>query len=152
MAIKSTNTKVLAANKKAYHDYFVEDTLECGIVLLGNEVKSAKSGKISIKESWVSTDNNELTLKGCHISRFDKANAFDVRDERCDRRLLAHKGQIIKLSEKVKMQGYTIVPLQVYLSKGLVKVSIGLCKGKHNYDKRDALKKKQMQRDIDRRE
>lgn len=147
--MKNRENKSLAANKKAYHDYFVEETLECGMCLSGNEVKSVKDGKISIKESWVGIENGELILKGCHITKWDTANMFDV-DERRERKLLAHKNEIKNWANQIKLDGYTIVPLEVYSKQGKVKIKLGLCKGKHNYDKRDALKKKDMKREIER--
>ena len=141
--------KSLAANKKAYHDYFVEETLECGRCLSGNEVKSVKAGKISIKESWISIEDRELILKGCHITKWETSNMFDV-DERREKKLLAHKTEIKKWANQIKLDGYTIIPLEVYEKHGLCKIKIGLCKGKHNYDKRDALKKKDMKREMER--
>jgi SsrA-binding protein len=144
---KTKDLKVVANNKKAYHDYFVEETLECGIALWGNEVKSVKAGKISIKESWVDIKNGEMTLVGCHITRWDTANTFDV-EERRERKLLAHKKEISKYANAIKLAGYTLVPLKVYVVDGLCKVEVGLCKGKHNYDKREDLKKKDAQREI----
>ena len=141
--------KSLAANKKAYHDYFVEETLECGMCLSGNEVKSVKAGKISIKESWISIEDRELILKGCHITKWETSNMFDV-DERREKKLLAHKTEIKKWANQIKLDGYTIIPLEVYEKHGLCKIKIGLCKGKHNYDKRDALKKKDMKREMER--
>lgn len=146
---KRNEKKLLANNKKAYHDYFVEETLECGIELRGNEVKSIKEGKISIKEAWVAVENEQLIMKNSHVTKWDTANKYDV-DERRERRLLAHKSEIRKLADTITLQGYTLVPLRVYTVKGLCKVEIGLCKGKHNYDKRDSLKKKDMKREMER--
>lgn len=146
---KRNEKKILANNKKAYHDYYVEETLECGIELRGNEVKSIKEGKISIKEAWVAVENEQLIMKNSHVTKWDTANKYDV-DERRERRLLAHKSEIRKLADTITLQGYTLVPLRVYTVKGLCKVEIGLCKGKHNYDKRDSLKKKDMKREMER--
>ena len=140
--------KTVATNKKAYHDYFVLETLECGIALQGNEVKSVRDGKVSIKESWVDIVNNQLVLKQCHITNFDKSFAFDIKDEKRDRKLLAHKAEILKLAKKVEQAGYTLVPTKVYVKDQLIKVEVALCKGKHSYDKRESLKKKQAERDI----
>lgn len=134
-------------NKKVYHDYFVEDKLECGIALKGNEVKSIVSGKASIKEAWVDIVNGELVLKQMHITPWDTSNGFDV-DELRERKLLAHKKEIQEFDQKVQRDGYTLIPLSVYSSHGKVKVSVGLCKGKHDYDKRNSLKDKQVKRDI----
>lgn len=136
-------------NKKAYHDYFVEETLECGIALKGNEVKSIRQGSCNIKESWCRVQNGQLVIRGMFISKYDTANIFDV-DERRERVLLAHKKEIQRLEKLAQQEGVTLIPLKVYLSKQRVKVLVGVCKGKHNYDKREVLKKKQMDRDINR--
>lgn len=137
-------------NKKAYYDYYVEDTLECGIELKGNEVKSLREGKASIKESWIAVENGELLIKKMHISQWRTANNFDV-DENRVKRLLVHKKEIKELDRKAQVQGYTLVPLKVYInSKGKVKVLLGVCKGKHVYDKRRVEKEKQAKRDMER--
>ena len=137
-------------NKKAYHDYFVEETLECGIELRGNEVKSIRAGKCSIKEAWVSIQNNELFLRGCHISKYETSNLFDI-DENREKRLLAHKKEIQKLAHFLQDNGNTLIPLKLYFTNnGKCKILVGLCKGKHNYDKRESLKQKDMNRQIDR--
>lgn len=136
---------ILAQNKKAYHDYYIEEKLECGIALTGNEVKSAKAAKVSIKESWVSIKNGELWLKNSYIAKWDTANKFDV-DERRDRKLLAHKKEISKFSDKIKLEGMTLVPLSLYVYQGKCKIEIALAKGKHTYDKRAALKEKDIKR------
>ena len=137
-------------NKKAYHDYFVDSTLECGISLRGNEVKSIRDGKCNIKEAWVQVQGRNLVIRGMHISKWGTSNVFDV-DENRERQLLAHKGEIAKLADLVSQQGVTLIPLKVYFSdKGKCKVLVGVCRGKHNYDKRATLKEKQVKRDIDR--
>ena len=136
-------------NRKARHDYFIEKELECGISLVGNEVKSIKAGMASIKEAYCSIKNGTLIVSGMRVTKWDTANKFDV-DELRDRVLLAHKREILNLAQKVKLDGYTLVPLKIYESRGKLKMSIGLCKGKHNYDKRESLKQKQVARDIDR--
>lgn len=136
-------------NKKAYHDYFVEETIECGIALRGNEVKSIREGKASIKEAWCRVQDGQLVIRGMHITKWGTANNFDVDEDR-ERVLLAHKKEIIKLGDSVQQVGYSIVPLKVYFSNGKCKVLVGLCRGKHNYDKREALKSRQVKRDIDR--
>lgn len=136
-------------NKKAYHDYFVEDTLECGISLRGNEVKSIRSGKASIKEAWCRIQNGNLVIRGMHITKWTTANDFDV-DETRERQLLAHKKEVQKLESDVMQDGVTLIPLKVYFKSGKCKVLVGVCKGKHNYDKREALKKAQVKRDISR--
>jgi len=146
----TSDKKVLANNKKAYFDYYIEEELECGIVLKGNEVKSIRNGKVSIKESWVSIDNGEIFIKKMHITRWGTANIFDTPDENRERKLLASKKEINNLANKIKLDGYTIVPLKVYLTEGKIKVSIGLAKGKHNYDKRNDAKIKSMKRESER--
>lgn len=141
---------MLISNKKAYHDYFVDSTLECGISLRGNEVKSIRDGKCNIKESWCTVQGKNLVIRGMHIAKWGTTNLFDV-DESRERQLLAHKGEIAKLAGLVSQQGITLIPLKVYFSdKGKCKVLVGVCRGKHNYDKRATLKEKQVKRDIDR--
>lgn len=141
---------MLISNKKAYHDYFVDSTLECGISLRGNEVKSIRDGKCDIKESWCTVQGKNLVIRGMHIAKWGTTNLFDV-DESRERQLLAHKGEIAKLAGLVSQQGITLIPLKVYFSdKGKCKVLVGVCRGKHNYDKRATLKEKQVKRDIDR--
>lgn len=136
-------------NKKAYHDYFVDDTLECGIALWGNEVKSIREGKCSIKEAWVRVQDGNLVLRGMHIAKWDTANVFDV-DEVRERRLLAHKKEIRKLDALVAQKGVTLIPLKIYFKNGKAKLLLGVCRGKRNYDKRQTLKERQVKRDIDR--
>lgn len=136
-------------NKKAYHDYFVDETLECGISLRGNEVKSIREGMCNIKESWIRVQDGQLVIRGMHISRWSTANMFDVDEDR-ERILLAHKKEILRLGEKCKLNGVTLIPLKVYFSNGKCKVLVGVCRGKHNYDKREALKERQVKRDIER--
>lgn len=140
---------VVIENKKAYHDYFVDETLECGISLRGNEVKSIRDGKCSIKEAWCRVQNNQLVIRGMHISQWNTANSFDVDEDR-ERVLLAHKKEIIKLGASAEQDGISLIPLKVYFSNGKCKVLVGVCKGKHNYDKRETLKARQVKRDIDR--
>ena len=136
-------------NRKARHDYFVLETLICGIELRGNEVKSIRSGMCNINNAWIDIKNNELFIKNMHITKYDTANTFDV-DVLRDRRLLVHKREILKLAQKVKEQGITLIPLEVFFDKQYCKVELGICKGKHNYDKRQTLKEKQTNREIDR--
>lgn len=135
-------------NRKAKYDYFIEETLECGIELRGNEVKSIRSGKASIKEAWVSVENGEMVIKQMHITPWETSNRYDVSEVR-ERKLLAHKAEIRKLSRAVQRDGYTLVPLKVYFSdNGKCKVLVGLCKGKKNYDKREAQKERDIKRSI----
>ena len=136
-------------NRKAYHDYFIEDTLECGIALRGNEVKSIINGKADINEAWVAIQNNNLVIRNMFIARWETANIFDV-EERRERQLLAHKKEIMQLHEKISQKGVTLVPLKVYFSGSKCKLLIGVAKGKHGYDKRNTLKERQINRDIDR--
>lgn len=136
-------------NRKAYHDYFIEDTLECGISLRGNEVKSIVNGKANINEAWVTIQNNNLVIRNMFVSRWETANIFDV-EERRERQLLAHKKEIMRLHEKISQKGMTLVPLKVYFSGSKCKLLIGVAKGKHGYDKRNTLKERQINRDIDR--
>lgn len=145
---KTTKT-VEVQNKKAYHDYTVIDTLECGIELRGNEVKSIRCGMCNIKDSWCRVQNGELVLRGMYITKYSTANMFDV-DERRERKLLAHKREILNLEGKAQEQGMSLIPLKVYFVNGRCKVLVGLCKGKHDYDKRQVLKERQVKRDIDR--
>ena len=136
-------------NKKAYHDYFVDDNLECGISLKGNEVKSIREGSCNIKDSWIRIQNGQLVIRGMHISRWHTSNLFDIDEDR-ERVLLAHKKEIIKLSDLVQQDGVSLIPLKIYFVNGKCKVLLGVCKGKHNYDKRQVAKDRQVKRDIDR--
>lgn len=135
--------KDIIVNKKTYHDYLIEDKYEAGIVLQGSEIKSIRAGKISIKESYISFVKNEAFIKGLHISQYSNASYNNHEEER-DRKLLLHKREITKLSNKCKIQGYTCIPLKMYFNNGKVKVEIALAKGKTLYDKRESAKKKAM--------
>ncbi len=146
---KENGTKLIANNKKAFHDYFIEDTYEAGIALKGTEVKSLRMGKCSIKESFLRIENNEVYIYGMHISPYEKGNIFN-RDPLRVRKLLLHKDEIRKLQGRITEKGYTLVPLKVYFSKSLVKVEIALAKGKKLYDKRDSIAKKDMRREAER--
>ena len=128
-------------NRKAYHDYFVEQEFEAGIELFGTEVKSIRQSAVNIKESWCDIKNGELFLLGMNISPYEKGNIFN-RDPMRSRKLLMHKKEIIKLEEEVKKQGYTLIPLAIYFKGSKVKISLGLCKGKKLYDKRESIAKK----------
>ena len=142
-------TRSIAQNKKAFHEYFVEETFEAGIELTGTEVKSLREGKVNIKEAWCAIENGELFIKGMHISPYDHGNLFNVNPLRV-RKLLLHKKEITHLYSTVKLAGYSIVPLSIYFKGSLVKLQIGLCKGKKLYDKRDDAAKRDAQRAIDR--
>ena len=141
--------KLIANNKKAYHDYFIEDKYEAGIVLVGTEVKSVRMGKCSIKEAFVREENGEMILYGLHISPYEKGNIFN-RDPVRPRKLLLHKNEIRKMTGQVAQKGYTLVPLSVYFKDSKIKVEIGLAKGKKLYDKRQTIAKKDMRREAER--
>ncbi len=142
--------QLVANNKKAYHDYFIEEKYECGIELYGTEIKSIRQGKCSIKEAYVNIDRNmEAWVEGMNVSPYEKGNIFN-REPLRTRKLLLHKTEIRKLSAQVQQKGYTIVPLRVYLKKGRCKVEIGLAKGKHVYDKREDIRKKDLRRENER--
>ena len=143
------SVKILAQNRKAWHDYFVEEKLEAGIALAGTEVKSVRMALLNLKDAYCTVKNGELILQGMHISPYEKGNIFN-KDPLRDRKLLIHRKEIDRLFSKVKQDGYSIIPLQVYLKGPHVKVEIGLCKGKKMYDKREAAAKADAQRDIDR--
>lgn len=136
-------------NKKANHDYFVEETLECGISLRGNEVKSIRQGRCQIKDAWCTVQSSTLVIRGMHVSRYETSNLYDT-DETRERVLLAHRKEINRLAGLIQRDGVTLIPLKIYFSHNKAKVLVGVCKGKHNYDKRQSLKDKQMKRDIDR--
>lgn len=141
--------KLIANNKKARHDYFIEETYEAGISLVGTEVKSLRMGKCSLKESFIKEKDGELFIYGMHISPYEKGNIFN-RDPLRVRKLLLHRREINKLMGKVTAKGYTIVPLQVYFKGSLVKVQIGLARGKKLYDKREDMAKRDMKREAER--
>lgn len=142
------NVKLIANNKKAYHDYFIEDKIEAGISLAGTEVKSLRQGKCSIKESFLRIEKGEVFIYGLHISPYEKGNIFN-KDPLRVRKLLLHKYEINKLAGKIAEKGYTLVPLQVYFRGSLVKVEIGLAKGKKLYDKRQDIAKKDQRREAE---
>ena len=137
--------KDIAVNKKAYHDYLIEDTYEAGLVLLGPEIKSVNQGKVSLKEAYVSFKDGEAFIKGMNIAEYKEAS-YNNHDEKRDRKLLLHKREITKLFSKCKIAGYTCIPLRLYYHSNKVKVEIALAKGKTLYDKREDAKKKTMER------
>lgn len=143
------NIKLIANNKKAYHDYFIEDKYEAGIALHGTEVKSLRMGKCSIKESFIKIENSEVFIYGMHISPYEKGNIFN-KDPLRVRKLLLHKYQINKIGGRLAQKGYTLVPLRVYFKGHLVKLEIGLARGKKLYDKREDIAKKDMRRETER--
>ena len=144
-----TSTKLIANNKKAYHDYFILDTYEAGIALHGTEVKSLRMGKCSVKESFIRVENGEVFIYGMHISPYEKGNIFN-KDPLRPRKLLLHKAEINKMLGKTKEKGMAIVTLKVYFKGSLVKVEIGLARGKKLYDKRNDIAKKDQQREAQR--
>ena len=143
-------TKTLATNRKARHEYFIEETYECGIELKGTEVKSIRQGKVNLTDGYASVDNSEVFIKQVHISPYDQANSFYKVDPLRVRKLLLHKHEIRKLIGATTIKGYSLVPLRMYLKKGKVKLELGLAKGKKLYDKRQDLAKKDAQRRIER--
>lgn len=146
---KEKGSRLIANNKKAYHDYFIEETYEAGIALAGTEVKSLRMGKCSIKESFIGIDHEEVYIYQMHISPYEKGNIFN-KDSLRTRKLLLHKYEINKLIGKQKVKGYTLVPLKVYFKDSLVKIEIGLARGKKLYDKRDDIAKKDIKREAER--
>ena len=139
----------VAQNKKAYHEYFVEDTFECGLALHGTEVKSMRQGRVNLKESFCMVRDGELFVEGMHISPYEQGNIFN-RDPLRPKKLLMHRSEIRKLSALVARQGYALIPLKVYLKNGLMKLELGLCKGKQLHDKRDAAAEKDAKREMER--
>ncbi|MCJ8007710.1 SsrA-binding protein SmpB [Lederbergia wuyishanensis] len=141
--------KLIAQNKKASHDYFIEDTYEAGIVLQGTEIKSIRAGKVNLRDSFARIQNGELFLHNAHISPYEQGNRYN-HDPLRTRKLLLHRKEINKLIGESKEEGYSIIPLKIYLKNGFAKVLIGLGKGKKKYDKREDLKQKEAKRDIER--
>ena len=134
-------------NRVANHNYFITDTYECGIVLTGTEIKSIRNGKCNIKDSYAIIKNNEVYLLNTHISTYDKGNIFNHEETRT-RKLLLHKKEILKLNNKVNLEGYTLIPLKIYFVKGKAKILLGVCKGKKTYDKKEALKVRDLDREM----
>ena len=145
----SSELQTVANNKKAFHDYFVIESLEAGIELFGTEVKSVRNGRINLKDAWCSIDGGEIFVRGMHISPYDHGNIFN-RDPLRVRKLLLHKREINRLYGLMKQQGYTLIPLSAYFKKGRLKIQVGLCKGKKNYDKREDMARKSANRDMER--
>ena len=141
--------KTIAQNRKAYHDFFIEEKYECGIALFGTEVKSIRQGKVNLKESWAQIRKGEVWVEGMHISPYEQGNIYN-RDPLRPKKLLLHRSEIRKLDSQVMRQGFTLVPLEMYLKDGKVKVQLGLCKGKQLHDKRDSMAKKDSDREIQR--
>ncbi len=146
---KDGGKKIIANNKKAYHDYFVDEKYEAGIQLFGTEVKSLRAGGVNLKDSYCTIENGEIFATGIHISPYEKGNIYN-KDPLREKKLLMHKREILKLFGLVGQEGVTLVPLSLYFSGSRVKVELGVCRGKKLYDKRDDLAKKQAQRDVER--
>jgi len=146
---KSNGTKQIAVNRKAFHDYFVEERFEAGLVLHGTEVKSLRQGAVNLKEAFCHVKNGELFVQGMHISPYEKGNIYN-KDPLRPKKLLMHKREIARLYGKVKQEGYALIPISLYFKGPLVKLELGLCKGKKLHDKRDSEAKKDARRDMDR--
>ncbi|MBS1324876.1 MULTISPECIES: SsrA-binding protein SmpB [Porcipelethomonas] len=147
--MKTENFKTISENRKARHEYFVLESMETGIELMGTEVKSLRLGQVNLKDSWCSIDNGELFIKGMHISPYEKGNIFN-RDPMRVRKLLMHRKEINRLFGKIKQDGLTLIPLSLYFKGSIVKVQLGLCKGKKLYDKREDAARKDAKRQIER--
>ena len=147
--MEKTALKTIADNRKARHDYFILESYEAGIELTGTEVKSIRDGGLNLKDSWISIDNGELFIKQMHISPYEKGNIFN-KDPLRTRKLLMHEREIMKLLGQVKQDGLTLIPISVYFKGSRVKVQVGLCKGKKQHDKRDAMAQRDAKRTIDR--
>lgn len=141
--------KLIQQNKKAFFDYFIEETYEAGISLAGSEVKSIKMGKVNLKDSYCSLEKGEIFLKNCFVTSYEKGSYFN-KDEKRPRKLLLHRYEINKLTGKIKEKGYTLIPTKIYFSGNFVKVQIALAKGKHTYDKRATIKEKELKRSVER--
>lgn len=147
--MQKSDIKLVTSNKKAYHDFFIEETLEAGIALMGTEVKSLREGRANLKDSYALVKDGEVFLIGCHISPYSHGNIMNPDPERT-RKLLLHRGEIKGLQGKLTQKGYTLVPLKIYFKGGHVKVELGLAKGKKLYDVREALKEKEAKREVER--
>lgn len=145
--VKGMNLNMEIVNRRAHYDYFIEEELEAGIVLTGTEIKSIRMGKVNLKDSYAIIRNGEIFLLNTRISSYEKGNIFNHEEDRT-RKLLLHRLQIKKLQNKITLEGYTLIPLKIYFVKGRAKVLIGLCKGKKNYDKRQTIKDRDIEREI----
>lgn len=149
--VKMHNMKVIVENREARYEYFIEDSFEAGISLDGGEVKSVRAGSVSLKDAYCSASaSGELFIKNMHVAVYDRGGAFNVKDSRRDRRLLMHKSEIHRLIGKVNEKGYTLAPLKLYFKGSLIKVEIGLCKGKYTYDKKQVIKERDLDRSTNR--
>ena len=145
----SDNVKIIAQNKKARFDYFVEEHYECGVVLEGTEVKSVKNGNVSFADSFAEITNNEVWMRNFHISEYSYSSVFNHNPDRV-KKLLVHKEEIKRLKRKIDEKGFTLIPLDIYLKQGLVKITLGVCKGKKQYDKRETIQERDVNRDLSR--
>ena len=145
----SEGIKVIAENRKAYHDYFIEERVEAGIILTGTEIKSVRHGRVNLKDSYARLENGELWLYQMHISPYEQGNRFN-HDPLRKRKLLLHRSEIAKLVGKIQLQGLTLIPLRIYLKQGLAKIDLAVCRGKKNYDKRQDMAEKDAKREIER--
>ncbi len=142
--------KLITENRQARHEYFIDDTYTAGIVLEGSEVKSVRAGSINLKDSFCSVLGGEVFVRNMHIAVYDKAGAYNTKDSKRDRKLLLRRAEINKLVGKIGEKGYTLIPLEVFFEGSLVKIKIGLCRGKHTYDKKETIKQKDIKRSLDR--
>lgn len=142
--------KTVCLNRTANHEYFILDRIEAGMVLEGGEVKSIRNGQVNLKDSFCIVHNGEVIIKNMHIAVYDKSGAFNTKNSRRDRKLLLHKAEIIKLSDKVNQKGLTLVPLKIYFKDALLKMELGLCQGKHTYDKKRSIIEKDLNREKER--
>ena len=144
------NVKDITVNRQARHEYFIDDEFEAGIVLEGAEVKSIRAGSVNLKDSFCLISQGEIFVKQMHIAVYDKSGAYNTRDSKRDRKLLLKKAEIFKIIGKVSQKGYTLIPLKLYFKGSLIKVSLGLCRGKHTYDKKSSLMERDLKRKADR--
>lgn len=142
--------KIIATNKSASFEYFIEDKYEAGIVLEGNEIKSLRAGNVNMNDCFCFLRDGEISVKNMHIALYDKSDAFSTKNTRRDRKILLHKQEIAKIAGKINRQGYTLVPLKLYFKGSLVKIEIALCKGKHTYDKKQTIAERDTKRSVDR--
>ncbi|MBD5413238.1 MAG: SsrA-binding protein SmpB [Treponemataceae bacterium] len=141
------NRKIIAENRKARFDYFIEDKIECGIVLEGTEVKSVKNGNLSFPDAFAEIINDEVIVRGLHISEYSYSSVFNHNPDR-PKKLLLHKDEIKRLKRKIEVKGYTLIPTEIYLKNGLVKITLGVCKGKKQFDKRNTIKERDINREL----
>lgn len=150
MNISECFMKIIATNKSASFEYFIEEKYEAGIVLEGNEIKSLRLGNVNMNDSFCFLRGNDVSVKNMHIAFYEKSDGFSSKDTRRDRKLLLHKSEIAKIAGRINRQGYTLVPLKLYFKDSLVKIEIALCRGKHTYDKKQAIAQRDLKRSVDR--